>query len=253
MNQIAQMFSRLAAIGNNDLTRLANKYGSDKGSIHFAKHNYARIYHRQLKHLRGSSIRLLEIGLLHVRDPGWGPNGRNYAGTAHATRAPSLQMWAEYFPKGMIFGFDINDFSAASVERCEIFRGDMGSRCDLSNLVEASGGKFDIVIDDASHASHHQQIAFAYLFPHVTPGGIYIIEDLHWQPEELEKTDVPKTVDVLKGMDAHRVVDSPYIKAEEASYLAGHTSKIVFYDSLSPLSNKSQNMYATALIYKARE
>ncbi len=39
----------------------------------------------------------------------------------------------------------------------------------------------DIIIDDASHASHHQQNAFVTLFPKLRSGGLYIIEDLRWQ------------------------------------------------------------------------
>ena len=43
----------------------------------------------------------------------------------------------------------------------------------------------------------HQQIALACLFPHVTPGGLYFIEDLNWQPEELERADVPENANSL--------------------------------------------------------
>lgn len=44
-----------------------------------------------------------------------------------------------------------------------------------------------IVIDDASHASRHQQDAFLNLFPIVEPGGLYVIEDLDWQPPAYER------------------------------------------------------------------
>jgi hypothetical protein len=56
----------------------------------------------------------------------------------------------------------------------------MGNRTDLVRL--AAVGPFDVIIDDASHASRHQQIALDVLFSFVKPGGLYIIEDLHWQP-----------------------------------------------------------------------
>jgi hypothetical protein len=56
---------------------------------------------------------------------------------------------------------------------------------------------FDVVIDDASHASFHQQLTFKTLFPRVARGGLYIIEDLHWQSPYFEDAlpPVPKTSD----------------------------------------------------------
>jgi len=47
--------------------------------------------------------------------------------------------------------------------------------------------ELDIIIDDASHASHHQQKGFLELFPKLKSGGLYIIEDLRWQPKGMEK------------------------------------------------------------------
>jgi len=38
-------------------------------------------------------------------------------------------------------------------------------------------GKLDIIIDDGSHHGEHQLISFNTLFPLLSPGGFYIIED----------------------------------------------------------------------------
>ena len=51
---------------------------------------------------------------------------------------------------------------------------------DLARIAAAAPG-YDVIIDDASHASPHQQLAFRHLFPRLRSGGLYIIEDLHWQ------------------------------------------------------------------------
>src|SRR5205807_591636 len=99
------------------------------------------------------------------------------------------------------------------------------SREDLSQLFAL--GPFDVVIDDASHASAHQQIALACLFPHVVPGGFYFIEDLHWQPASLERVDVPQTRTLLRL----KCFESPVITGGEAQFLAANVDSIQLFDS----------------------
>jgi hypothetical protein len=196
----------------DELTRLANRYGSDKGNRAFGRHYYTRVYHQLFAHLRNQPITLLEIGLQHPSDK------RDAA-------SPSLGMWRDYFPCARLIGFDIDDFSSVSLSNCRILQGDMSSRQDLSQLFTL--GPFDIVIDDASHASAHQQIALACLFPHVTPGGLYFIEDLNWQPQELERADMPKTRTLLR----QKCFKSPVITSAEAQFLAANVESIRLFDT----------------------
>jgi hypothetical protein len=48
----------------------------------------------------------------------------------------------------------------------------------LDWFIKDSGGKFNVIVDDASHVPWHQLFTFAVLFPHVVEGGVYIFEDL---------------------------------------------------------------------------
>src|SRR5205085_9503130 len=207
------------------LTLLANRFGTDKGSLAYSGHGYSEAYHEILAPLREQPVRLLEIGLLHRSDQGWLQDPVRYAGSASAARAPSLAMWSAYFPKGEIFGFDLNDFSGVRVERCTILRGDMGDRADLAHLVQETGCGFDVVVEDASHASHHQQIALAALFPAVKPGGVYFIEDLHFQRPELEAPDALKTAQLLRRAEQGLGFASAHIEAAEADCLAAHVER----------------------------
>jgi hypothetical protein len=196
----------------DELTRLANKYGTDKGNQAFGRHYYTRIYHRLFVHLRHQPITLLEIGMQHPWDK-------------RAQAGPSLRMWRDYFSRARLIGFDIDDFSSVSLSNCRILQGDMSSRRDLSQLFAL--GPFDIVIDDASHVSAHQQIALACLFPHVKPGGSYFIEDLNRQPSTLERVDVPQTRTLLR----QKCFASPVITEAEAKFLAANVSSIQLFDT----------------------
>ncbi len=70
-------------------------------------------------------------------------------------------------------------------------------------MIEKVGG-FDVVIDDGGHYMKPQQESFRVLFPHVRPGGYYIIEDVatSYQPKfggGLAGSP-GRTIDMLKGL-----------------------------------------------------
>jgi hypothetical protein len=214
---------RLLTDEPDPLTTLANRFGSDKGDRHFGRHRYTRIYSDLFAPLRMLPIRFLEIGLLH-------PMNARPQGHAPRSRAPSLEMWRSYFPAAEIIGFDLEDFSALHLSRCKVVQGDMGSRDDLLKLSQL--GPFDIIVEDASHASHHQQIALGALFPLVAPGGLYIIEDLHWQPAEIEIQGLPKTRDILRRAEVTGIIQSQLFSKDECSYLNNNLASIELHDSM---------------------
>jgi hypothetical protein len=170
------------------LTELANRFKSDKGTqAGTPPHRYTYLYDLLFWPLKEEALRFLEIGLA-VGGPEVGGS------TERTVASPSAQMWLSYFPKAHIYGFDISDFSHIEDPRFTFIRGDAGSEADLRRLGHAAP-TFDVIIDDASHASYHQQLAFKILFPKLAPGGVYIIEDLQWQSPVYENAlpQVPKT------------------------------------------------------------
>ena len=172
-----------------NLTQLADKYGSDKGST---KHRYTELYHMLFEPLRERKMNFLEMGLF-IGGPEHGVDKDRVT-----TDLPSIKMWLEYFPKSHIHGLDISDFSWYKDDRFTFVRCDMDTR---ENIEMATGDlpEMDIILDDASHASHHQQNAFLELFPKLKSGGLYIIEDLRWQPSMMEKEGITKTAELFGG------------------------------------------------------
>jgi hypothetical protein len=185
---------RAQGVHQMNLTELANHFKSDKGThLGAPPHRYTYLYDLLFRPLKDKQFNLLEIGLA--------VGGPEVGGPAERTvTSPSIQMWLTYFSKARVFGFDISDFSHISDPRFTFIRGDVGSEADLNRLA-SSAEAFDVIIDDASHASYHQQLAFKTLFPKLGPGGLYIIEDLHWQPPAFEGVlpKVPKTAQFLIG------------------------------------------------------
>lgn len=164
------------------LDQLFNKYGSDKGSEHGNKHKYSFFYEKWFSSINQEPLKILELGLCKG-----GPElVDKHAGINRTTESPpSINAWLEYFPNAMLYGFDISDFSEFESDRFKFTRGDASCIDDLTNLASVIG-EVDVILDDASHASYHQQFAFVNLFRSIKPGGLYIIEDLGWQPQSYE-------------------------------------------------------------------
>ncbi|MDR6266516.1 hypothetical protein [Roseobacter sp. N2S] len=172
-----------------NLTDLADRYGSDKGS---SKHRYTELYHMLFHPFRNRKINFLEMGLL-IGGPEHGESANR-----QTKDLPSIRMWLDYFTKAQITGLDVSDFAWFQHERFKFIRCNMDDRVNIS-VARQQMEDFDIVIDDASHASHHQQSAFLELFPKVKKGGMYIIEDLRWQPEPYEKPGITKTARLFQS------------------------------------------------------
>jgi cephalosporin hydroxylase len=148
---------------------LASKYGHIGDIVDFFLqhtgegvdkwHHYLPLYERYLGPWRNRPLRFLEIGV---------------------SKGGSLEMWRKYFgPDAVIFGIDIDP-------TCARFNGiggqvRIGSQDDpdfLGAVVDEMGG-VDVVLDDGSHMMSHVRASLIALFPRLSMGGTYIIEDLH--------------------------------------------------------------------------
>jgi hypothetical protein len=141
---------------NGDLIDL---FTNNKGPIVHKWHHYIPIYEKYFSQFKNTEFKFLEIGV---------------------DRGGSLQMWRKYFgQKAKIYGIDINP-------ECMEFNGvagqvRIGSQSDfgfLESVVNEMGG-VDVILDDGSHQMKHIKNSLKYLFPRLSYGGIYLIEDLH--------------------------------------------------------------------------
>jgi SAM-dependent methyltransferase len=175
-----------------NLTGLANTFGTDKGTITASGHGYTLLYDLLFAARRDSVTDLCEIGLARG-----GPEVSDGAVERSVADVPSIRMWHEFFPRARIVGVDISDCSAFANDWFTFVQADCGDAAQLAR-VGGLGREFDVIVDDGSHAAFHQQQAFLSLFPLLRPGGLFIIEDLHWQPDTYlgHLPQVPRT-DIL--------------------------------------------------------
>lgn len=141
----------------NDLNKLAALYGTDKSSLGYMDH-----YALHLSKFKRKRFNLLEIGV--------GGYGDLHFGGA------SLRVWKMYFPRANVFGIDVCDKSSLQERRIKIFQGDQK---DESFLERVSGDMetIDVVVDDGSHFNEDVIRSFCFLFPKMSDGGIYVVED----------------------------------------------------------------------------
>jgi len=162
-------------------------------------------------------------------------------------------MWADYLPNAHMIGLDVLDFSGYARHRVSIVQGDQGVRESMLHATRSfAAGGLDVIIDDGSHASHHQQISLGVLFSLLNPGGIYIIEDLHWQPPSLEMPQIMKTRQLLQVLQSGGNIDmlSSPLTQEERNLLMQEGRNIIFFDSLDRNSDAITSRDAMAVIFK---
>jgi SAM-dependent methyltransferase len=211
----------------SSFTALANSAGSDKGTQIGTAHGYSILYDTlfaPLRHL--PRVDILEMGLA-IGGPELGGDINR-----KVSNSPSVNAWLQFFEKPEIVGFDISDFSTIRHDNFVFVRGDSGNRSDLEQLLEL-GRRFDVILDDASHASYHQQLALAMLFDALKPGGFYIIEDLSWQPSEMEDElpKVSRTAQLLSKLLVNGCLPtSAAINDAEARFIEREVSGIWLFD-----------------------
>jgi hypothetical protein len=111
-----------------------------------------------------------------IMDPICGPNYKAGA---------SLRAWGEFFSNANIFGVDIAKEVLFEEGNISCFYTDQSDSKELESTIAEIKKKtnnnkltFDLILDDGSHIFEHMMLTFETLGKHVSPGGLYIIEDI---------------------------------------------------------------------------
>jgi Methyltransferase domain len=121
--------------------------------------HYFPVYDRHLARFRGEAPVVVEIGVFS---------------------GGSLPMWREYFgPESQIHGIDIE--RACSVyadDGISIHIGDQADETFWRRFLKEIG-PVDIVLDDGGHEAYQQIATLKAVLPAISPGGVYVCEDIH--------------------------------------------------------------------------
>ena len=144
------------------LTKLANKYKTDKGTEYWYSHGFTDFYESYFEKIENPTI--LEIGT--------GDGG-------------SAKMLNRFFDgECTIYTVDINSECAKNVEGYDNIKF-INLDCSNEEIINKLFNEiltnidFDIIIEDGSHLWDHQMISLYFLSKHLKNNGIYVLEDLH--------------------------------------------------------------------------
>lgn len=148
------------------LTKLANKYETDKGTEYSFAHGFTEYYEPYFEKYEHPVI--LELGV---------------------KLGSSEKMLYDFYDGDCeIYCVDIDPCcnSFEGYEKIKFFECDLSKRENIDELISKLGNvKFDIIIDDASHQWNDQMICLLKFSDLVKENGIYVLEDLHtsYHPE----------------------------------------------------------------------
>jgi hypothetical protein len=186
------------------LTQVGYKYGTDKAYFHL----FTEFYHDYFQPYVDKEFYLLELGIF---------------------KGASLKMLQEFFPKAHIYSVDIDEKAVYTYygDRIHTY---LCSQVDKETLGKIIGNKkFDIIIDDGSHITSHQQISLGFLFPYLQPKGIYVCEDIHTSLNRSYVDSTESTLDIFKRYKSSGLFYCDLLNTQERNYLENNMASIDIY------------------------
>lgn len=165
---------------SNVLSKLCEKYGTDKGFINIKNkyynwhpHTYATYYH--------SIFNLSRENIKYVFECGLGTNNPNLKSNMSKNGIPgaSLRVWRDYFCNAKIYGGDIDQEILFEEDRIKTFYLDQLNPSSIKSMWEnIEVLEFDIIIDDGLHEPEANYNFFINSFHKLKKNGVFVIEDV---------------------------------------------------------------------------
>jgi hypothetical protein len=195
------------------MTDLWRAFLSHVGPIAHKWTHYFPVYEAHLAKYRNRPMLMWEIGV--------GEGG-------------SLQLWKGYLgPLAQIIGLDLLDKTECEEEQIAIRTGHQADPVFLQSVLDEFGAP-DVVIDDGSHMMDDVGATFAYLYPRISPVGVYIVEDLHtayWSEFGGGLGEPGSFIEMAKGLIDELNADHAR-GALAATAFTASTLSMHFYDSM---------------------
>ena len=147
--------------------------------------SYFDVYQRHLSRFRGTDVHLAEVGI--------------YSGG-------SLLMWRNYFgANAILHGIDIANATLLYDTNPQygsprIHIGDQSNETFWTSFRERVP-RVDVLLDDGSHLFSGQNVTLAMMLDHLSPGGVYICEDIHHFSNPFLQTVVQKFISGRQGLN----------------------------------------------------
>jgi hypothetical protein len=186
------------------LTQLGLKYDTDKAYFH----SFTEFYYDTFSILQDKEINILEIGILS---------------------GASLKMLADFFPRATIYAIDINEktVNAYYGDRIKTYLCNQIDFITFDRLFKDV--RFDLIIDDGSHMTSHQQISLGFLFPYLISGGIYVCEDIHTSLHSTYIDSKETTLDIFLRYQKTGIFENNLMKPSEVEYLRQNIKQLEIY------------------------
>jgi len=120
--------------------------------------HYIDLYNKYFDTLTDKELAILELGIFEGH---------------------SLEYFSRIFPNARLFGVDINKCERVySSDRVTMYQGSQNDKALYQRIMAENDIKtFDIIIDDCSHIGTLTLESFNILYPFLSLGGLYVIED----------------------------------------------------------------------------
>lgn len=172
---IAKQLENVNVLAPTEMCRVMTRFGSDKGW-----NKYTTLYSALFNDRRDQPLRIFELGL--------GTNNPDVLSNMGVFGAPgaSHRGWRELFPKALVYGADIDRRILFEEDRIKTFHCDQLDRSSIHELWSRPDLRegVDIIIEDGLHTFDANISFLEASLAHLSPGGIYVTEDIGWDSFE---------------------------------------------------------------------